>query len=63
MVNVGVRAGSAVIMCSAFISTGSASAAVMWSVAPVYGFTAVSAPTARPNARVTALVRDGLPVR
>ena len=40
-VNVGVRCGSAVTMWSVFISTGSASAAVMFSFTPVYGFVAV----------------------
>ena len=35
-----VRAGSAVIMCSIFISTGSAVATVSWSVLPVMGFAA-----------------------
>ena len=35
IVSVGVRCGSAVTMCSAFIPTGSASAAVMSSVCPV----------------------------
>ena len=38
-VNVGVRSGSAVTMCSVFISVRSASATMMFcSSAPVYGF-------------------------
>ena len=62
-VKVGVRAGSAVTMCSVFISTGSASATMMlcWST-PVYGFSQCSWAISRSRFRVTASVRDGLPV-
>src|SRR5256885_1747734 len=62
-VNVGVRAGSAVIMCSVFISVLSASATMMlFSTTPVYGFSQLSWAISRSRFRVTAAVCDGLPV-
>ena len=50
-------------MCSAFIPTGSASAALRFSDWFVYGLTAERRPNARPNSRVEVAVRLGLPVR
>jgi len=61
-VKVGVRAGSEVIMCSAFISTGSARNFVIVSVLPLIGLTAVSLlvrALERPCHRAS---RAGLPV-
>src|SRR5438552_10332815 len=61
-VNVGVRAGSAVIMWSVFISVLSARATMMLcSVWVVYGFTALSCAISRSSFRVTGSVWLGLP--
>ena len=62
-VNVGVRNGSDVTMCSVRISILSASATMIscWST-PVYGFGQCSWAISRSRFRVTGLVCDGLPV-
>src|SRR5437763_825441 len=62
-VNVGVRAGSALIMCRSRIATESASAEVIGVAAPLalYGSCSVIAPTSRSSLRTVASVRDGLP--
>src|SRR5438132_5457009 len=61
-VNVGVLAGSAVIMCSVFSSTGSASACVIpFSTWPEYGFNQLSPALSRSSARTFGSVRSGLP--
>ena len=62
-VKVGVRNGSAVTMCSVFISVLSASATMMlfWTT-PVYGFSQLSWDISRSRFRVTGSVCDGLPV-
>src|SRR4051794_1897813 len=62
-VNVGVLNGSAVTMCSVFISVLSASATMMlfWTLS-VYGFVQCSWAISRSRFRVTAAVWDGLPV-
>src|SRR5204862_150528 len=61
IVNVGVRAGSAFTMCSAFSSTGSARRSVSGTVVPplTYGSVAVSAATSRSSPRTDASVRAG----
>src|SRR5207253_4156360 len=62
-VNVGVRNGSAVTMCSVFISVLSASATMMlFSTSPVYGFSQLSWDISRSRVRVVGSVWDGLPV-
>ena len=62
-VNVGVRNGSAVTMCSAFIPVWSACATMMLlSVLPVYGFTALSWLISRSSVRVIGSACAGLPV-
>ena len=62
-VNVGVRAGSAVIMWSVFISVLSASATMMlFSTWFVYGFSQCSCAISRSSWRVFGSVWLGLPV-
>src|SRR5919197_5465998 len=62
-VNVGVRAGSAVIMWSVFISVLSASPTMMlFSTLFVYGFSQLSRAISRSSFRVTGSVWLGLPV-
>ena len=56
-VNVGVRNGSAVTMCSVFISVWSASATMMlFSTLPVYGFRQLSPLVSRSSVRTTGSV-------
>src|SRR6266496_4092931 len=56
-VNVGVRNGSAVIMCSVFISVWSAIATMMlFSTVPVYGFSQLSWPISRSRLRTAGSV-------
>ena len=67
IVNVGVRFGSALIMCSVFSSTGSASACVSGTVctAPplrTYGSSEVSPPTSARASRTAASVGPGWPL-
>src|SRR4051812_26420632 len=62
-VKVGVRIGSAVIMCNVFISVLSASATMMlFSTVFVYGFSQLRCAISRSSARVCGAVCDGLPV-
>jgi hypothetical protein len=64
IVNVGVRRGSVLTMCSAFSSTGSASRSVSGTVVPpfTYGSVAVSAPTSRSSLRTAGSLRSGWPL-
>ena len=62
-VNVGVRNGSAVTMCSVFIPVWSASATMMlFSTVFVYGFSQLSSAISRSSVRVAGSVWLGLPV-
>src|SRR6185369_6465024 len=59
IVNVGVRFGSASTMCSAFSSTGSASASAIFTGPPAYGSDAVALETSCSNLRTAGSVRGG----
>src|SRR5438034_7700991 len=62
IVNVGVRAGSAVTMCSAFSPIGSIIATDGFSLAPVYGLSVLRLLMSRSSWRVTAASGAGLPL-
>jgi hypothetical protein len=63
LMNVGVRSGSPVTMCSRRMPTGSISCRLTATSCPAYGFDACSAATSCSNVRVTVAFLAGSPVR